>query len=167
MPGQMPPQPIPALKSNMGPPAKTSRKLRINVGDRGHRDQALQAPLPLKAPTPPYPLRERPDQRKTVGKAGRGKTRRQAEADEFPWNRQLDFIAARDALQSKDTWDMSVYDAAMLAEMTETRKRNGPVVTVLEDEITAKQSKSVPHPELNECIQSLVPLPYDIDNKEN
>lgn len=146
MPGQMPPQPIPPLKSNMGPPTKTPRKLRISVGDRGHRDQALQAPLPLKAPTPPYPLRERPDQRKTVGKAGRGKTRRQAEADEFPWNRQLDFIAARDALQVKDTWDMSVYDAAMLAEMTETRRRNGPVVTVLEDEITAKQSKSVPHP---------------------
>lgn len=129
-----------------GAPVKMPRKLKINVADRGNKEATLQIPVPLNAPTPPYPTRDRPDQRKTVGKAGRGKTRRQAEADEFPWNRQLDFIAARDALQVKDTWDMSVYDAAMLAEMTETRRRNGPVVTVLEDEITAKQSKSVPHP---------------------
>jgi hypothetical protein len=141
MPGQMPPQPIPPLRSNMGLPAKAQRKLKINVADRGHREQALQVPLPLKAPTPPYPLRDRPDQRKTVGKAGRGKTRRQAEADEFPWNRDLDFIAARDALQSKDTWDLSVYDQAMLDEMERCRVRNKPVVEVLEEEITAKQSK--------------------------
>lgn len=126
----------------MGPPAKAQRKLKINVADRGHREQALQVPLPLKAPTPPYPLRDRPDQRKTVGKAGRGKTRRQAEADEFPWNRDLDFIAARDALQSKDSWDLSVYDQAMLDEMERVRVRNKPVVEVLEEEITAKQSKS-------------------------
>lgn len=143
MPGQMPPQPIPPLRSNMAPPAKPPRKLKINVADRGHRDQALQVPLPLKAPTPPYPLRERPDQRKTVGKAGRGKTRRQAEADEFPWNRQFDFDVAKEALQSKDSWDLSVYDQAMLDEMERTRVRNKPVVEVLEDEITAKQSKSI------------------------
>lgn len=126
----------------MGPPAKAPRKLKINVADRSHRDQALQVPLPLKAPTPPYPLRERPDQRKTVGKAGRGKTRRQAEADEFPWNRQFDFNVAKEASQSKDSWDLSVYDQAMLDEMERTRVRNKPVVEVLEDEITAKQSKS-------------------------
>jgi hypothetical protein len=148
MPGQMPPQPIPPLRSNMGPPAKTPRKLKINVADRGHRDQTLQAPLPLKAPTPPYPLRERPDQRKTVGKAGRGKTRRQAEADEFPWNRNLDFLAARAALQSEDSWDLSVYDKTMLEEMARTRVRNEPVVLVLEEEITAKQSKSTPYRQL-------------------
>jgi hypothetical protein len=140
MPGQMPPQPIPPLRSNMGPPAKTPRKL--------NRDQTLQAPLPLKAPTPPYPLRERPDQRKTVGKAGRGKTRRQAEADEFPWNRNLDFLAARAALQSEDSWDLSVYDKTMLEEMARTRVRNEPVVLVLEEEITAKQSKSIPYRQL-------------------
>jgi hypothetical protein len=126
----------------MAPPAKIPRKLKINVADRGQREQATPAPLPLKAPTPPYPTRDRPDQRKTVGKAGRGKTRRQAEADEFPWNRQLDFIAARVASQSKDSWDDSVYDTDMLAEMARTRVRNEPVVAVLEDEITAKQSKS-------------------------
>ena len=143
MSGQMPPQPIPPLRSNMGPPAKVPRKLKISVADRANREQATQAPLPLKAPTPPYPTRDRPDQRKTVGKAGRGKTRRQAEADEFPWNRQLDFIAARVASQSKDSWDDSVYDPAMLAEMARTRVRNEPVVAVLEDEITAKQSKSL------------------------
>ena len=143
MPGQMPPQPILPLRSNMVRPAKPPRKLKINVADHGHKEQASPAPLPLKAPTPPYPTRDRPDQRKTVGKAGRGKTRRQAEADEFPWNREMDFIAARDASQDKDSWDDSVYDPAMLAEMARTRVRNEPVVAVLEDEITAKQSKSM------------------------
>jgi hypothetical protein len=143
MSGQMPQQ---ALRSNMappqGPPVKIPRKLKINVGDRGNREPAVQVPVPLNAPTPPYPARDRPDQRKTVGKAGRSKTRRQAEADEFPWNRQLDFIAGRVASKSQDSWDDSVYDADMLAEMARTRLRNEPVVAVLEDEITAKQSKS-------------------------
>lgn len=147
MPGQMPPQALQALRTNMGPqqgaPVKIPRKLKINVADRGHRDSTLHIPPPLNAPTPPYPTRDRPDQRKTVGKAGRGKTRRQAEADEFPWNRQLDFIAARVASKSQDSWDDSVYDAEMLAEMARTRVRNEPVVAVLEEEITAKQSKSI------------------------
>lgn len=151
MSGQMPPQPIQPLRSNMAPPAKAPRKLKISVANR---ESAVQAPLPLKAPTPPYPTRDRPDQRKTVGKAGRGKTRRQAEADEFPWNRQLDFIAARVASQSKDSWDDSVYDAEMLAEMARTRVRNEPVVAVLEDEITAKQSESILHGD-HECPGTL------------
>lgn len=144
MPGQMPLQPLQPLHSNMGPPVGPvvkPRKLKIN-GPAVRRES--QAAVPLTAPTPPYPARDRPDQRKTVGKAGRGKVRRQAEADEFPWNRDLDFLSARDALQTKDSWDDSVYDAAMLAEMAEVRKNNEPVVAKLEDEITAKQSKSLP-----------------------
>lgn len=142
MPGQLQQQ---GFRSSMGQPnggsAKIPRKLKINVGDRGNKEPTLQIPVPLKAPTPPYPTRDRPDQRKTVGKSGRGKTRRQAEADEFPWNRQLDFVAAKEAAKSKESWDDSVYDATMLAEMARTRVRNEPVVAVLEEEITAKQSK--------------------------
>jgi hypothetical protein len=137
-PGQMPPQALQPLRSNMGPqqgaPVKiAARKPKANVVD--------PVPVPLKAPTPPYPTRDRPDQRKTVGKASRGKTRRQAEADEFPWNRQFDFPAAKIASLSPDYWDDSVYDKAMLDEMDATRVRNKPVVAVLEDDITAKQSK--------------------------
>ena len=98
---------------------------------------------PPKAPTPPYPTRARPDFRKTVGKsAGRsGKTRRQAETDEFPWNRPLDFIKARVASKTEATWDYSAYDESTLADMTRTRAHNEPVVAELEREITMKQSK--------------------------
>ena len=98
---------------------------------------------PPKAPTPPYPTRTRPDFRKTVGKsAGRsGKTRRQAETDEFPWNRDLDFIKARVASKTEATWDYSAYDEATIANMKATRERNEPVVAALERDITMKQSK--------------------------
>lgn len=145
MPGQMLQQ---GMRQNMGPPQgipnKASRKLKLNVSKGG--EPSFMAPPPLKAPTPPYPMRPRPDARKTVGKAGRGKTRRQAEADEFPWNRELDFIAARIASKSKDTWDDSVYDVTMLEEMARTRVRNEPVVAALEREISIKQSKCLLNP---------------------
>jgi hypothetical protein len=97
---------------------------------------------PLKAPTPPYPTRARPDFRKTVGKsAGRGgKTRRQAETDEFPWNRQIDFIKARDSMKADATWDYSVYDKTTLDDMARTRARNALVFAKLEKGITMKQS---------------------------
>ena len=71
-PGHMQQQ---ALRPNMGQshggPAKAPRKLKINVGERGNKEPTLQIPVPLKAPTPPYPTRARPDLRKTVGKVGR------------------------------------------------------------------------------------------------
>lgn len=145
MPNQIPFQGHRPIKTEPGGSAKAPRKLKINVaGPRSQRpsDSSPAAPPPLVAPTPPYPARARPDPRKTVGKAGRGKTRRQAEADEFPWNRQLDFIQARIASKSKDTWDDSVYDPEMVAEMARTRVHNEPIVAELEKEISEKQSKS-------------------------
>jgi len=100
---------------------------------------------PLNGPTPPYPTRERPDFRKTVGKsAGRGgKTRRQAETDEFPWNRQLDFTKAKADMKTDPTWDYSVYDKTTIASMNGTRAKNGPILANLELGITMKQSKSL------------------------
>jgi hypothetical protein len=98
---------------------------------------------PLNGPTPPYPTRERPDFRKTVGKsAGRGgKTRRQAETDEFPWNRQLDFTKAKADMKTDPTWDYSVYDKTTIDSMNGTRAKNGPILANLELGITMKQSK--------------------------
>lgn len=142
--GHMPYQSLQTVKSTTGAPAKAPRKLKINVAGPSQRNlkagESSPAPPPLQAPTPPYPARARPDLRKTVGKVSRGKTRRQAEADEFPWNRQLDFIQARIASKSKDTWDDSVYDAKMVAEMARTRVRNEPIVAELEKDISEKQS---------------------------
>lgn len=148
MAGHMPYQALHGIKSEASTSAKAPRKLKINVSGPHSRGQKIgesspAAPPPLQAPTPPYPARARPDPRKTVGKVGRGKTRRQAEADEFPWNRQLDFIQARIASKSKDTWDDSVYDPKMVAEMARTRVRNEPIVAELEKEISEKQSMSI------------------------
>lgn len=132
----MPPQVQPGM----------ARPLMMNdPNNRGFRSvpPTMITRPPLKAPTPPYPTRARPDFRKTVGKsAGRsGKTRRQAETDEFPWNRPLDFLKARVASKTEATWDYSVYDKATLADMAATRLRNEPVVADLERDITMKQSK--------------------------
>ena len=138
----------------MPPPGHPGMPRQLMMNDPNHRGFRNVPPTmvtrpPLKAPTPPYPTRARPDFRKTVGKsAGRGgKTRRQAETDEFPWNRQLDFIKAREALKIGDTWDFSVYDKATIEAMNATRARNGPVLAKQEMQITLKQSKPshVPH----------------------
>jgi hypothetical protein len=132
------------------------RPLMMNdPNNRGFRNAppTMVTRPPLKAPTPPYPTRERPDFRKTVGKsAGRGgKTRRQAETDEFPWNRQLDFIKAREVLKTGDTWDFSAYDKATIEAMNATRLRNGPVLAKQEMEITMKQSKPLHIPHILSC----------------
>lgn len=128
-----------------GSSSKTSRKLKLTVGDPLHGGTKVKMAPPalpaLKAPVPPYPVRTRPDTRRTVGKAGRGKIRRQAEADEFPWNRELDFVQAKNDAKENDPWDYSVYDRNMLAAMARTRVRNEPVVDVLEKEISEKQSR--------------------------
>ena len=132
------------------------RQLMVNdPNNRGFRNAppTIITRPPLKGPTPPYPTRTRPDFRKTVGKsAGRGgKTRRQAETDEFPWNRQLDFIKAREALKTGTPWDMSVYDKNTIASMEATRSRNGPVLAKQEMQITMKQSKSLHVPHTLDC----------------
>lgn len=98
---------------------------------------------PPAAPLPPYPTRQRPEDRRTLAKSGRAKMRRQAEAEEYPWNRQLDFLQARNASRDPKTWDDSIYPAATLANMAETRRRNELIYDRLEEHISEKQRKSI------------------------
>jgi hypothetical protein len=130
-----------------GHPGMPRQLLMNDPNTRGFRNAppTMITRPPLNGPTPPYPTRERPDFRKTVGKsAGRGgKTRRQAETDEFPWNRQLDFIKAKAEMKTDPTWDYSAYEKTTIENMNATRARNGPVLAQLELGITMKQSKSL------------------------
>ncbi|OQO09181.1 hypothetical protein B0A48_06072 [Cryoendolithus antarcticus] len=93
----------------------------------------------LPPPTPPYAIRPRPVNIKAPPKTSRGTKRRQAEADDFPWNRDFDFIKAKIAAQSSKAWDMSIYDASTLKAMEAVRASNMPIFEGLEDTITNKQ----------------------------
>ena len=99
---------------------------------------ALSSPPPT-VPVPPYPTRERPEDRRTLPKTGRGKMRRQAEAEEYPWNRQLDFIQARIASKDPKTWDDSIYPPETLASMERVREANSAIYKRLEFDISEKQ----------------------------
>jgi len=67
--------------------------------------------------------------------------RRQAEAEEYPWNRQLDFIQARVASKDPKTWDDSIYPPATLASMESVRQANKAIYERLENGISEKQRK--------------------------
>lgn len=61
--------------------------------------------------------------------------RKQAEALEFPWHRQLDF----NKLRAEANWDDSAYDKDVLDGMAVVREQNMPIITKLDEELTEKQ----------------------------
>lgn len=69
--------------------------------------------------------------------------RRQAEAEEYPWNRQLDFIQARIASKNPKTWDDSIYSPETLARMEQVREANKAIYDRLELNISEKQRKAL------------------------
>ncbi|KAK6440429.1 hypothetical protein LTR95_003337 [Oleoguttula sp. CCFEE 5521] len=127
--GYLPNQPYSDL--SMGPCS------HVNLRSSSPRNKkSSPAPPP---PTPPYAVRQRPVNIKAPPKTSRGTKRRQAEADDFPWNRDFDFIKAKIAAQSSKAWDMSIYDASTLKAMEAVRASNMPIFEGLEDTITSKQ----------------------------
>lgn len=92
--------------------------------------------------TPPYPERKRPTERRSVNKSGRRNVRRQAEAETFPWARDLDFKKAK----AEATWDDNCYDPVTFKNMAEIRKRNEPIIDRLDQEVAEKQRKSFEAP---------------------
>lgn len=106
------------------------------------RKRELKPPPPPPTPppppeTPPYEPRMKPDEiRKKVTPKGRS-IRKQAEADEFPWNRQnLDY----DHEKTNATWDDSIYDQQTLEDMSAIRKENEPHITKIDNEQQEAQS---------------------------
>lgn len=110
-----------------------------NYDNRSRRKKA-ESPaaegLHLPPPVPPYPAREKPSTH--ASKGGRRSMRRAAEAAEFPWNRELDFIAAK----NNATWDESIYDADTLKSMEQTRVRNEAVIARIDQAESERQRKS-------------------------
>ena len=106
------------------------------------REKKTQTPVvdspPPTPPIPPYETRPKPTERKTVNKSGRRNMRRQAEAEAFPWNRNLDFAAAK----ANATWDDTIYDLATLNDMAATRAKNEKIIEKLDAEESERQSKS-------------------------
>ena len=88
-------------------------------------------------PTPPYETRPRPPERKASNKAGRRKQGRHAEADVFPWNRDLDFKPARDSA----AWNDDIYDEVTLAAMEATRTRNMTLIKRADSDPIERQRK--------------------------
>lgn len=128
----------PGFSTNPIHDAATGKKLKLTV--RNGYGHSPAAEPPVEAPTPPYPVREKPESRKNPIKGGRGKMRRHAETDVFPWNRQdIDFEKAKVAAKSSEIWDDSIYPKETLEQMAAVRVRNEPFIAKLEDHITEKQ----------------------------
>ncbi len=70
---------------------------------------------------PPYEVRKKPPHLVVAApKIGRRQNRQPAQCQEFPWNRQFDFPAAR----QNPAWDMSGYDRNIMDRMHHTREKN-------------------------------------------
>ncbi|KAF2171225.1 hypothetical protein M409DRAFT_18342 [Zasmidium cellare ATCC 36951] len=98
---------------------------------------------PPPPPTPPYALRKKPTEKKSTGsssssKAGRKSARRQAEAEEFPWTREINFPEEK----AKAKWDDGVYDAETLQAMEATRQRNVPIIDELDAKVQEQQRQA-------------------------
>ncbi|KAK3623893.1 hypothetical protein LTR56_021349 [Elasticomyces elasticus] len=92
-------------------------------------------------PTPPYAVRERPAERKKFNKTGKRNLRKQAEAEEFPWHRQIDFDSLK-AVPEALRWDISEYDQNVLNEMVKVRTSNIPLINKIDADLADKQKKS-------------------------
>lgn len=117
-------------------------KCKSHVNNRDSRGRAKKIETPpsesaAPPPIPPYEKREKPTERNAFNKSGRRNMRRQAEAEEFPWNRDMDFTEAK----ANATWDDSIYDPATLDSMAETRKHNGPIIERIDAEEAERQRK--------------------------
>lgn len=102
-----------------------------------------ETPPPQSPPpppqTPPYPARKRPIEKKPGNKPGRKSNRKNAEAEDYPWVRDLDFKAEK----NKAAWDLSVYDQATLDDMAATRSKNIAVIEDIDAKIQEQQRKRI------------------------
>ena len=90
-----------------------------------------QAALPAPIATPPYPVRDRPTEKRSLDRHGRQWKRKGAEAECYPWFRQIDFEKEK----SIATWHDSLYSPETLEHMAATRKRNEPILARIEAEM--------------------------------
>ncbi|KAF7195497.1 hypothetical protein HII31_03091 [Pseudocercospora fuligena] len=103
---------------------------------RGKKETPIATTPPPPPPTPPYEVRTKPSEtRKGPIKTSRKPARRQAEAEEFPWTRQLNFREEK----AKATWDDSIYDPVILREMQATRERNAPIIDQIDSRLQETQ----------------------------
>ncbi|KAK0913491.1 hypothetical protein LTR02_002339 [Friedmanniomyces endolithicus] len=103
----------------------------LGAGNKMKKSPAAQT----SGPTPPYAVRDRPTERKTYSKAGK---RKQAEPDEFPWNRPIDFVREKD-VPAHLRWDISEYDPHVLDAMAVVRSHNAPIILNIDKELAEKQ----------------------------
>ncbi|KAK4552789.1 hypothetical protein LTR86_010123 [Recurvomyces mirabilis] len=137
-PNQMgPPQPM--------PPSYGHNQARPPVSLRAPKPKKATpqpATTPPPAPVPPYSRCERPGKSEPryggATKTGKRGARKQAEAEEFPWHRALDFVKERDDA----TWDESKYDKTIMEQMSIVRRLNVPVIIAIDDELAEKQKLS-------------------------
>ncbi|KAK5174961.1 uncharacterized protein LTR77_000097 [Saxophila tyrrhenica] len=99
--------------------ANGGSKSRGNSNQR-QRQTSTVPPTQSNIRIPPYKARDRPSDQKPTSKPGKRQGRRPAQAQEFPWNRQLDFQAER----IKATWDVSQYDQSIRYEIDRVHERN-------------------------------------------
>ena len=100
----------------------------------------LDVTLTAPPPTPPYDKRPKPADRAATN-TGRRNQRRQAEAEEFPWNRDLDFRTAR----ANATWNDGIYDQETLDDMAATRSKNVPVIERIDRDENSRQREYNPY----------------------
>lgn len=151
-PGQMVhhtnfPAPLEQAKPRQVPPFRVGLYQANPPNSKGkERREVTPQPStpPPPPPTPPYALRKKPVEKKSANansKAGRKSARRQAEAEEFPWTRDLNFKEEKE----NATWDDGVYDAETLQAMDATRQRNVAVIDELDAKVQEQQRKSRHH----------------------
>jgi hypothetical protein len=103
-----------------------------------------------------------------LGKTGRRGRGRAAECDTFPWNRQLDFKAAR----ANAAWDDGIYEQDTLNRMAAVRLHNKPIVDRMESKGAESMRKRAAAKRAGDSLLTngtgpafISPKPHEIEEK--
>ncbi|KAI5369967.1 hypothetical protein Slin15195_G008450 [Septoria linicola] len=132
-----PPMPVPGQASGPPPPKPPKKQ-------REKKETPVTGTPPPPAPTPPYAVRTKPAEmqnkpkrqpRASNSKNGKRPVRRQAEAEEFPWTRQMNFPEEKERAK----WDDTIYDPATLNAMANVRAHNIPLMDTIDARLQEMQ----------------------------
>lgn len=106
------------------------------------KQETLEVALPAasslpsdQSVVPPYTARSKPTSSAALTtKSGKSSKRKATDASEFPWNRNINFEAAK----AKAFWTNGLYDTATLDAMEEVRRGNKGYITNVDCEENEK-----------------------------
>ncbi|KAK5112125.1 hypothetical protein LTR62_004468 [Meristemomyces frigidus] len=115
---------------------------RAALVPKGRKKKDTPQPIATLSPPriPPFEKLERPagPEKRVAATTSKRGARKQAECEEFPWHRDLDFVVEK----ANATWNEGFYEPSILNQMSMIRALNVPIIIAIDEELAEKQRLS-------------------------